>query len=430
MNLEGENNMAELMEQVVERVNLNKAYKKVLANKGKPGVDGMSVYELFDYLKSHDEELKRKLVENKYKPQPVLIVEIPKPNGGKRKLGIPTVVDRFVQQAILQVLNPILDAQMSEMSFGFRENRSAHQAMKQAQKYVNEGYIHVVDIDLAKYFDTIPQDRLMSIFSKTIHDSEIRKTLGRIMRSGATTNGKEIIPTKIGVPQGGPLSPLLANLYLTELDKELDKRGHKYVRYADDLQIYVKSKRAGERIMKGITEFIEKKLHLQVNKDKSAVKYISRSKFLGFSMYLTKNGYKLCTHKTSIHRFKDKIRVILKRNRGRNITTIIEELNVMSRGWINYYRIADMNKHMKAIESWTRRKIRTYIWKSWKKISARFRNLQQLGIPKAKAWEFANTRKGYWRTSNSPILKRTLTDEVLGRIGYKPITTLYQQVHI
>lgn len=422
--------MAELMERVVAKANMNRAYKRVKSNKGKPGIDGMTTEELFNYLKIHGEELKQQLLNNKYKPQPIRVVYIPKANGGKRKLGIPTAVDRFVQQAILQVLEEELDELMSESSFAFRKNKSAHQAMLQAQEYVNQGYVHVVDIDLEKYFDTIPQDRLMSLFSKTILDSEIRKTLGRIMRSGATIDGVEITPTKVGVPQGGPLSPLLANLYLNELDKELDKRGHKYVRYADDLQIYVKSKRAGERVMEGVTKILEKKLHLKVNQEKSAVKHIMKSKFLGFSMYPTKDGYKLCVHKESIKRLKDKIRKILKRNRGRNITTILEELAIVTRGWINYYALADMKNHMVKMDSWIRRKIRTYMWKGWKKIKTRFKMLRRYGISESKAWEFSNTRKGYWKISKSPILHRTLTDDIIRDLGFRSLSELYHKAHI
>lgn len=422
--------MEELMERILERNNLNKAYMQVYQNKGSQGIDGMTVYELKDYLKENKDKLLQELLDETYKPKPVLMVEIPKDDGSKRMLGIPTVTDRVIQQAISQVLIEIFDKTFSNSSFGFRPNRNAQQAIKQAEKHINAGYKYVVDIDLSKYFDTVNHDKLIYLLTKEIKDSRVLRLIRKFLRGGIVKEGK-LEPTIIGVPQGSPLSPILANIYLNELDKELEKRGHKFCRYADDTQIYIKSKKAGERVMKSITRLLEGKMKLKINESKSAVRYCTRSKFLGFTFYIKSKGKIIITpHQKSRNKFKDKIRELLRRNKGQNIGFIISNLNLFLTGWINYYAVSNMKKFMDDMAGWIRRKIRVYIWKQWKKVKTRFKNLKELGIDNNKAWEYANTRKGLWRISNSPILSRTLTNDYIGKLGLKNPVKIYSNAHI
>jgi RNA-directed DNA polymerase len=406
-----------LLERILSRENLNAAYKQVKRNKGSHGIDGMKVDELLPYLKENGDKLIEGLKAGTYRPKPVRRVEIPKSDGGVRLLGIPTVVDRMLQQAIAQILTPIFDPEFSDSSFGFRPGRSAHQAIKRAQGYMNEGYDWVVDIDLAKYFDTVNHDKLMALVARKVKDKRVLKLVREYLKAGVMINGV-VIDTEDGCPQGGPLSPLLSNIMLDEMDKELEKRGHKFCRYADDCNIYVRSRKAAERTMRSVTKFLEGPLKLKVNREKSAVDRPWKRKFLGFSFYHGKGGIRIRVHQKSIKRVKEKIRYITSRSNGMSIEYRLLRLRQLIKGWVNYFRIADMKTLAQSLDEWTRRRIRMCIWKQWKKVRTRFQNLMKLGMDRQKAWEFANTRKGYWRTSNSPILARTITNERLKKRGY------------
>ncbi|MEG6570562.1 group II intron reverse transcriptase/maturase, partial [Thermoanaerobacterium thermosaccharolyticum] len=360
--------------------------------------------------------------------QPVLRVEIPKPDGGTRLLGIPTVLDRLIQQAIAQILSGIYDHIFSENSYGFRPRRSAKDAVIAAEIYINEGCTWVVDIDLEKFFDRVNHDILMSKLEKRIGDKRVLKLIRRYLESGVMINGIKVA-TGEGTPQGGPLSPLLANIMLDELDKELERRGHKFCRYADDCNIYVKSRSAGNRVMKSIKKFIETKLKLKVNEAKSAVDRPWKRKFLGFSFYIKENKVRIRIHEKSIKRFKEKVREITNRNKGISMEYRIRRLNQITTGWVNYFGLADAKGIMRALDEWIRRRLRACIWKQWKKIKTKYDNLVRLGLEKQKAWEYANTRKGYWRISNSQILNMTLTNKYFEDIGYKSLSKRYLIVH-
>jgi group II intron reverse transcriptase/maturase len=392
-----------------------------MRNKGSHGIDGMKVDELLPYLKEEGGKLIDALKAGTYRPKPVRRVEIPKPDGGVRLLGIPTVVDRMLQQATAQILTPIFDPEFSDSSFGFRPGRSAHQAIKRAQEYMNKGYGWVVDIDLAKYFDTVNHDKLMSLVARKVKDKRVLKLIREYLKAGVLINGV-IIDTEDGCPQGGPLSPLLSNIMLDELDKELEKRGHKFCRYADDCNIYVRSRKSAERTMRSVTEFLEGPLKLRVNREKSAVDRPWKRKFLGFSFYRRREGIKIRVHQKSIKRVKEKIRVITSRSNGKSMDFRLLKLRQLIKGWVNYFRIADLKSLAQSLDEWTRRRLRMCIWKQWKKVRTRFLNLMKLGLDRQKAWEFANTRKSYWRTSNSPILARTITNERLKKRGYSGFT--------
>lgn len=415
---------SKLLEMIVDRQNLNQAYKQVKANQGSHGVDGMKVDELLPYLKENGEGLRKALLEGRYTPAPVRRVEIPKPDGGVRQLGIPTVQDRMIQQAIAQVLIPIFDPEFSENSYGFRPGRSAKQAVIQAKEYIEAGNNWVVDIDLARYFDTVNHDKMMSLVARRVKDKRVLKLIRQYLNSGVMISGV-VIDTEEGCPQGGPLSPLLSNIMLDELDKELEKRGHKFVRYADDHNIYVKSQRAGERVMKNITSYLENKLKLKVNQEKSAVDRPWRRKFLGFSFYTKKEGTGIRVHTKAIAKFKEKVRQILSRSNGWSTEQRIKALKRSNIGWVNYFELADMKKLAETLDEWMRRRLRMCIWKQWRKIKTRHDNLVKLGIEDTVAWKFANTRKGYWRISNSPILSTTFTNEKLNRLGYVSLTKRY-----
>lgn len=413
----GEASTFNLLEKILSSDNMNAAYKQVVRNKGSHGIDGMKVDELLPYLKENGNNLIEELKAGTYRPKPVRRVEIPKPDGGVRLLGIPTVVDRMIQQAIAQVLTPIFDPEFSENSYGFRPGRSAHQAVKRAQGYINEGYDWVVDIDLAKYFDTVNHDKLMALVARKVKDKRVLKLIREYLKAGVMINGV-VIETEEGCPQGGPLSPLLSNIMLNELDKELEKRGHKFCRYADDCNIYVRSRKAAERTMQSVTKFLEGKLKLRVNREKSAVDRPWKRKFLGFSFYRGKEGVRIRVHKKSVERLKEKIRNITSRSNGMGMDVRLQKLKQLIKGWVNYFRIADMKSLARMLDEWTRRRLRMCIWKQWKKVRTRFQNLVKLGLDKQKAWEFANTRKGYWRIANSPILSQTITNERLQKRGY------------
>ncbi|HWR45180.1 group II intron reverse transcriptase/maturase [Sporomusa sp.] len=351
-------------------------------------------------------------------------MEIPKPDGGKRLLGIPTVVDRVIQQAIAQILTPIYEIQFSANSYGFRPGRSAKQAVLKCKEYIEAGYTWTVDIDLAKYFDTVNHDKLMRLLSETIEDSRVLSLIRKYLKSGVMINGV-VQETEGGCPQGGNLSPLLSNVMLNELDIELTKRGLKFCRYADDQNIYVKSRKAAVRVMGSITRFLEQKLRLKVNQEKSAVDRPWKLKFLGFSFYHKKGGMGIRVHPKPVKKFKQKIKEITGRSNAMSMEQRREKLRQCIVGWVNYFGMADMKAMSKTLDEWLRRRIRMCLWKQWKKTGTKHDNLVKLGIDNRKAWEYANTRKSYWHTANSPVLSRTLTNEYLRKLGFITISERY-----
>jgi group II intron reverse transcriptase/maturase len=418
-----------LLESIVSRSNFFEAYKRVKKNKGSHGVDGMRVDELLPYLQTHATEVTESLLDGTYKPKPVRRVEIPKPDGGIRLLGVPTVLDRMIQQAIAIKLNDIFEPIFSDNSFGFRPKRSCHMALMKSKEFIDSGNKTVVDMDLEKFFDRVNHDMLMSRIARKVTDKRVLKLIRQYLVSGIMLNGV-VVKSEEGTIQGGPLSPLLSNILLDDFDKELEKRGHKFVRYADDCNIYVKSKRAGERVLKSVTLFLEKELKLKVNQEKSAVGNPTKRKFLGYSFYYGRNGISFRVHEKSYERLKGKIRIITNRNVSMNFDYRIKKLNEVLVGWVNYYKLADMKTRLKALDEWVRRRLRACIWKTWKRVKTRFRNLKKLGLDKFTAWEYANTRKGYWRISSSPILSRTITNEKLTRRGYKSLSSQYQKIRL
>ncbi len=414
----------ELLEKVLHRDNLNLAYKRVKKNGGSHGIDGMGVDELLPYLQEHGESIRERIREGKYKPEPVRRVEIPKPDGGVRLLGIPTVLDRMIQQAIAQVLTLIFEKEFSNHSYGFRPGRNAQQAIRQARAYINEGYKVVVDIDLEKFFDRVNHDKLMSLLSKRVADKRLLRLIRTYLEAGVMLGGL-VSATEEGTPQGGPLSPLLSNVMLHELDKELERLGHRFCRYADDSNIYVRSMRAGQRVMAGISKYIEERLKLKVNRNKSAVDYPQRRKFLGFSFYRKKEEIRVRIHPKPLKRFKDKVRAITSRSNAWNMEARIKKLNQAIQGWIGYFSMADMRGHCQTLDEWIRRRLRMCYWKQWKKIGTKHDNLVRLGLDDRNAWQYANTRKGYWHTSNSPILSTTLNNSYFRRLGYIGLLDVY-----
>ena len=419
----------ELLEKVLDNKNLFKAYKQVYQNKGASGIDGVTVDELGKYLYEHKEEIKEQIRNRKYKPSPVRRVYIPKDNGDKRKLGIPTVVDRVIQQAIVQILTPIYEKQFSENSYGFRPNRSCEMAVVKLLEYFNDGYTWIVDIDLEKFFDTVCHDKLISIIMKTIHDGELVSLIRKYLVSGVMENGV-ISPTKVGTPQGGNLSPLLSNIMLNELDKELEKRGLRFTRYADDCIIVVKSAKAANRVMESITKFIEKKLGLKVNVTKSKVARPNQIKYLGYGFYYTKTGIiKPKPHLKSIQKFKRKLKQLTKRNWSISLDERIKRLNQVIRGWINYFRIADMKNHMTNITSHLNRRIRCVIWKQWKTCKHREECLRKLGVTKDKARRTAYSRASYWHNSMSIVLHVAISNKRLRQKGLVLPLDHYLKVH-
>ncbi|MCH4170682.1 MAG: group II intron reverse transcriptase/maturase, partial [Lactobacillus sp.] len=388
---------------VLSRDNLNRAYKQVVSNKGAAGIDGLTVNELLPYLKEHRDELIASLRDGSYKPLPVKRVEIPKPDGSKRKLGIPTVVDRLVQQAVAQVMSPRFERIFSDNSFGFRPNRSAHDAIKRVTALYDQGYHYVIDLDLKSYFDTVNHDLLMKFINQYIEDPWLLRLVRKFLTSGVFSDGRVEKSTK-GTPQGGPISPLLANVYLNELDKLLTARGHQFVRYADDCNIYVKSKRAGYRALANVTKFLEQDLKLTVNQKKTRVGSPLRLKFLGFTLGVSKGEAYARPHKVAKERIKQALKLITKRNRGVSVGTIFSDIKRKMRGWLQYYGIGRMKNFLKSLDAWLRTRIRQYIWKSWKKVKTKFKNLRKLGESVSEARIFANTRKGYWYTAHTGVL--------------------------
>lgn len=395
-----------LMEQVVERNNLLQALYRVERNKGAAGVDGMAIKSLRSFIVNNWTRIREELLNGNYQPLPVRRVEIPKPDGGIRLLGIPTVLDRLIQQALLQVLTPIFDPKFSPLSYGFRRGYSAHQAVKQAQNFISQGFRFVVDMDLEKFFDRVNHDILMSKLAKKIGDKRILKLIRRYLQAGIMVNGV-CIASEEGTPQGGPLSPLLANIMLDDLDKELLKRGHRFVRYADDCNIYVKSRRAGERVLEGVKEFVEKRLKLKVNMEKSAVDRPWKRKFLGFS-FTNNRVPRLRLASKTVKRFKDKVRELTSRSRSQSMENRIQSLNAYLQGWSGYFRLADTRSVFQSLDEWTRRRLRMCLLKQWKKPKTKRKNLISLGIQSDWAALISSSRKGHWRLANSPQINKAL----------------------
>ena len=421
-NLQADN----LLEQILCRGNMNDAYRRVKANGGAGGIDKMSVDELLPYLKEHGQELIQQLREGSYKPNPVRRVEIPKEEKGKvRLLGIPTVVDRVVQQAIAQVLTPIYERQFSESSFGFRPGRGAHDALKRCQQYVDAGNIYVVDMDLEKFFDTVCQSKLIEVLSRTIRDGRVVSLIHKYLNAGIIARGMFERSDK-GVPQGGPLSPLLANVMLNELDKELTRRGHKFVRYADDCMILCASRKSAERTLKSITRFIEGKLFLKVNRDKTTVANIGRVKYLGYGFYRFRGKCQLRVHPKAERKMKARLRALTARSKAVSNEARAEQLKRFIVGWINYFKLADMKQLLRETDEWLRRKIRAIYWKQWKRVRTRYEKLRQLGLPEWKVHELANARKGIWRMAG--VLNTALTNKIIAGLGYMTMTSYYLRV--
>jgi RNA-directed DNA polymerase len=386
----------------------------------------MMVKDLRAYLREHWLEIREALESGAYKPSPVRRVEIPKPDGGVRELGIPTVIDRLLQQAIAQVLTPLFERKFSPYSYGFRPGRSAHDAIQQAQEYTQSGYEWVVDIDLEKFFDRVNHDMLMARVAREVKDKRVLKLIRAYLNSGVMVNGV-VMDTEEGTPQGGPLSPLLSNIMLDYLDKELEERGHKFVRYADDCNIYVKTQRAGERVMESVRSFLEKKLKLKVNPKKSKVDKAQRVKFLGFSFYKYKGEMLLRVAGRSLERFHEKLRRLTKRTRSGKLEDIIQEINIYIVGWIGYYRQANTPSVYRDLDGWIRRRLRQMIWKRWKRGTTRFRELVKLGVPKRWAQEGAGG-KSPWRMSASPVINQALSNGYFRNLGLVSIKARYQEL--
>ena len=422
---------ADLLERILDRQNLNRAYKQVRANHGAPGIDGMSVEDALPWLREHRDELLKSIREGKYRPQPVRRKEIPKPDGGVRKLGIPTVVDRIIQQAIAQQLVPIYEPLFSDGSYGYRPKRSAQMAIQKVKEYAEQGYTQAVLIDLSKYFDTLNHDLLMNMVREQVHDKRVVELIKRFLKSGIMENGL-YIKTREGSPQGGPLSPLLANIYLDKFDKEMERRGVPVVRYADDIVVLAKSPRAAERLLESSRRYLEGKLKLKMNLDKSravSVYSVRNFKFLGFALGKGRDGVFIRVHAKSLKKAKQKLKELTSRSQGRNVRVVMYKVKVYVRGWLGYFGIASMKNTLKSWDEWLRRRFRMYIWKQWKVPKARIRNLMKLGIPKYYAHKWGYT-KGYWRVAGSPVLTRSITNERLAQAGYFSLSDKYESLHL
>jgi RNA-directed DNA polymerase len=404
-----------LMEEVCERANLKQALRRVQSNGGSPGIDGMTVDELPGYLKEHWPRLRTRLLEGSYKPQPVRRVAIPKPEGGMRNLGIPTVLDRFVQQAVMQVLQRRWDKTFSEHSFGFRPNRSAHQAVARAQQYIADGYRWTVDLDLEKFFDRVNHDKLMGRIAQRVADKRMLKLVRAFLNAGVMENGL-VSPTDEGTPQGGPLSPLLSNLVLDELDRELEQRGHRFVRYADDCNIYVRSERAGQRVMESVSSFITNRLKLKVNSAKSAVARAWQRKFLGFS-FTGDQRPKRRIAPQALSRFKRRVRELTRRTRGVSIQQVVSELAIYLNGWCSYFGYCQTPSVLAELQGWMRRRLRSRLWKQWKRGRTRYARLRAHGVSAQLAARTAGSARGPWRLAASPALTIALPDAYFASLG-------------
>jgi len=418
-------NVSELVEQAVAARNMRSALKRVEQNRGAAGVDGMTVKQLRPWLLSNWPTLKQSLLDGTYRPQPVKRVEIPKPTGGTRRLGIPTVTDRLIQQAMLQVLTPLFDPHFSPASFGFRPGKRGHSAVRQAREYVREGYAWVVDMDLEKFFDRVNHDMLMARVARRVSDKRLLRLIRRFLESGVLIDGL-VSASEEGTPQGGPLSPLLSNIVLDDLDKELERRGHKFVRYADDCNIYVRSRRAGERVKASVTAYLEATLHLQVNEAKSAVDRPWRRKFLGFSMLAQGRRIRLAAE--SVQRVKEVIRSLTQRSDAVSMSERLRRLNQYLGGWTGYFALAETPSVFGELDEWTRRRLRLCQWKQWKRIRTRVRELRSLGLKELDVWEAAGSRKAYWRIAASPPLHKAMGIAYWQSRGLVPLHARYQAI--
>lgn len=421
--------MSEMLEKILSDENIKAAYKRVYANKGAGGVDGVTVGELEEYLKVNWNGIKQQIRERTYKPQPVLRVEIPKPNGGIRKLGIPTVVDRVIEQAITQILTPIFEPIFSDNSYGFRPHRRCEQAIVKLLEYFDDGYVWIVDIDLEKFFDNVPQDKLMSYVGRVIHDGDTESLIRKYLKAGVMVQDK-YEETNVGTPQGGNLSPLLSNIMLNELDRELESRGQRFTRYADDCVIVVKSKAAATRVMYSITSWIERKLGLKVNATKTHITPPSKLKYLGFGFWKDKDGWKARPHEDSVEKFKRKLKQLSKRSWSVDLTYRIKKINEVTRGWVNYFRIGSMKQKLQSIDEHLRRMLRVIIWKQWKTASKREWGLLKLGVPKGIAHKVANWGDHYQLVATKSVLARAISKEKLTKRGLVSVFDYYQEVHI
>lgn len=427
----GETDGARLLEAILSRRNLNNAYKRVKANRGAPGIDGMTVEDALPWLREHREELLESIYSGKYKPQPVRRKEIPKPDGGVRKLGIPTVIDRIIQQAIAQQLVPIYEPLFSDGSYGYRPGRSARQAMEKVKEYAEQGYTQAVLADLSKYFDTLNHELLMNLLRKNIHDKRVIELIKRYLKAGVMENGL-LVKAEEGSPQGGPLSPLLANVYLNEFDQEMGRRGVPVVRYADDIVVLARSKRAAERLLESSRRCLEGKLKLRMNREKSrtvSVFAIRNFKFLGFALGRGKDGVYIRAHAKSLKKAKQKLKELTSRSQGRNVRVVMNNVKKFIRGWLGYFWIASMKTTMQRWDEWLRRRFRMYIWKQWKKPKTRAANLIKLGLPEWAAHNYGNSRKGYWRLAGTTTLNRAISKERLAQAGYYSILDRYESLH-
>ena len=416
-----------LLERVLSRENMRAALLRVEKNKGAPGSDGLTVQNLRPYLKDHWESIRSAVLSETYKPMPVRRVEIPKPGGhGVRLLGIPSTTDRLLQQALLQVLTPIFDPTFSEASYGFRPGRRGHDAVRRARQYVREGWKWVVDIDVADFFNHVNHDILMSRMSRRVNDKRVLRLIRAYLESGVMLNGV-VVTTEEGTPQGGPLSPLLANVLLDDLDKELEHRGHQFVRYADDCNVYVRSRKAGERVKQGITSFLKRRLKLTVNEEKSAVDRPQRRKFLGFSLLFDKDS-RIRLAPPSLRRVKAKIKGLTSRRRSQSLEARLVRLNTYLRGWVHYFALAETPTPFKKLDEWIRRRLRLCLWKQWKRAYTRFKNLHALGLSEVDAWAGAGSKKGLWRIANSPPVKKALNNAYWRAQGLVSLFDEYQAI--
>ena len=422
----------DILGKILNKDNLNRAYKRVKANKGAPGVDGMTIEEAFQWLKEHNHELTERIRKGHYTPSPVRRVEIPKPDGGVRKLGIPTVIDRIIQQAMSQQLIPIYEPKFSDGSFGYRPGRSSKDAVQRIEEYAEHGYTKAVVLDLSKYFDTLNHELLVNILRRDVKDERVIQMIKRYLRSGVMENGV-VVKTEEGSPQGGNLSPLLANVYLNEFDQEFNKRGVPCIRYADDIVLLAKSERASERLLESSTKYLEGTLKLKVNREKSrtvSVFAIRNFKYLGFCFGKSGKGIYVCVHGKSWKKAKDKLRKLTSRSRCGSIVKTMERIKEYMRGWLNYYSMADMKNNVERLNGWLYRRIRMCIWKQWKLPKTRKRKLMGLGMPEWAACEGAYSRKAYWRMANAGVVKRALTKERLINWGFYDLATAYQSMHV
>lgn len=417
-----------MLERIVSKENMKTAYERVVSNKGCAGIDGMEVTDLQPYLKLHWHKIKTSILEGSYRPQPVKGVEIDKSQGGKRLLGIPTVLDRLIQQAIQQVLNETFDSKFSDFSFGFRRGKSAHQAIKQVLVYANTGSRYVVDIDLSKFFDRISHDYLMSLLIEEIKDKRLLSLIRRYLQSGILLDGLVSKRTE-GTPQGSPLSPLLSNILLNKLDRELESRNHRFVRYADDFSIYLKTKRSAHRVMNSVSRFIEEKLKLKVNQKKSAVRYVGHMELLGYGIYrMRSQKFGLKVKESNWQKFVSKCKMLTKKSYSLSYGERVTKLREYCNGWIGYFRYANIKTRLIGLDRLLGSRLRYCIWKSWKRIRTRIRNLMKLGLPEWLAVKWGLTRRGGWHVVQSPILQTTLTNERLLKKGFLPTANIYQRL--